>query len=62
VDAGVSPSVLNVLFDPQTSGGLLVSVSADAASNVFKALSDAGVPQTHIGRVLPPHTHHLVVM
>jgi selenide,water dikinase len=62
VDAGVSPSVLNILFDPQTSGGLLVSVSADAASNVFKALSDAGVPQTHIGRVLPPHTHHLVVM
>jgi selenide,water dikinase len=62
VDAGVSPSVLNVLFDPQTSGGLLVSVSADAASNVFKALSDAGVPQTHIGRALPPHTHHLVVM
>jgi selenide,water dikinase len=62
VEAGVSPSVLNVLFDPQTSGGLLVSVSADAASNVFKALSDAGVPQTHIGRVLPPHTHHLVVM
>ena len=61
VDAGVSPSVLQVLFDPQTSGGLLVSIASDAASDVLKAMSDAGVPQTHIGRVLTRQAHHVVV-
>ena len=61
VDAGVSPSVLQVLFDPQTSGGLLVSIAPDAASDVLKAMADAGVPQTHIGRVLTRQAHHVVV-
>src|SRR5262245_1569981 len=61
VEAGVSPSVLKLLFDPQTSGGLLVSISADAASKVIKALTDAGVSETHIGRVLPKNPHHVVV-
>ena len=61
VEPGVSPSVLKILFDPQTSGGLLFSVSANAATNVLKAMSDAGVPQTHIGRVLPKQPHHVVV-
>jgi selenide,water dikinase len=61
VDAGVSPSVLQVLFDPQTSGGLLFSIASDAASEVLNAMSDAGVPQTHIGRVLTRQAHDVMV-
>jgi selenide,water dikinase len=53
VDTAVPPSTLQVLFDPQTSGGLLVAVPKAAAAEVESALARAGVTQTHIGQVLP---------
>ena len=43
----------DVLCDPQTSGGLLVSVSPEAASAVESALRDAGLPHHAIGRMQP---------
>ncbi len=44
----------DVLFDPQTSGGLLISVGAAQAGELLKALGDAGVaPSAEIGEVLP---------
>jgi selenide,water dikinase len=60
-DPGLSPSILKVLFDPQTSGGLFVSVSPEAATEVLRVTSAAGVPLAHIGRVLPRQDHHVVV-
>jgi selenide, water dikinase len=51
--SGVSPALLAVCFDPQTSGGLLASVDADRADAVAGALRDAGSPATIIGSVVP---------
>jgi selenide,water dikinase len=40
------------LFDPQTSGGLLVAAAGDAAAAVESALGAAGVGATRVGRVV----------
>jgi selenide,water dikinase len=41
-----------ILFDPQTAGGLLISVSSEAASELTHALVQAGVPAVEIGEVV----------
>jgi selenide,water dikinase len=40
-----------LLYDPQTSGGLLISVAADVAPTLLADLLDAGLPAAAIGRV-----------
>jgi len=42
---------LNLLFDPQTSGGLLAAVSSAQGESALKALRDAGVPAYSFGKV-----------
>jgi len=37
-----------IVYDPQTSGGLLVAVSESSAENALKALKDAGVQQARV--------------
>ncbi len=49
VDAG-DPLVL-ALFDPQTSGGLLMAVAPDRAASLMAGLEDAGVDASVIGDV-----------
>src|SRR5690606_38059086 len=44
----------DLLFDPQTSGGLLVSVGADNVLAAAAALEAAGVPAVRIGTVAGP--------
>ncbi len=39
----VAPDLADVLFDPQTSGGLLIAVKAGSAKNLLEALHDAGI-------------------
>jgi selenide,water dikinase len=49
----VARSVQDVLFDPQTSGGLLISVGCDQADGLVKALQDEGISDAlGIGEVL----------
>lgn len=43
VDEALDPVWTDILFDPQTSGGLLFSVSASEGPDLVKALHDAGV-------------------
>ena len=43
--------IRTLLFDPQTAGGLLISVSAEDANALTRALQDAGVPAVEIGQV-----------
>jgi selenide, water dikinase len=43
-----------LLFDPQTSGGLLVAVAADAAARVEAALAAAGVLAARVGKAEAP--------
>jgi selenide,water dikinase len=44
----------DVIFDPQTSGGLLLSVGASAADAVFASLAKAGISATFVGSVTAP--------
>ena len=46
---GVRAELRDLFFDPQTSGGLLIAVSAATASSAVKALEEAGIP-AKIGR------------
>jgi len=42
-----------VLFDPQTSGGLLISVAAEQSAKLLERLEHAGVPAAEIGEIIP---------
>jgi len=57
-----APEVEALLYDPQTSGGLLISVEAEDAPALEKALHDAGVPAAIIGRVLPDPKPSILVL
>ena len=50
---GVSDDRKALLFDPQTAGGLLLSVSSQTASELLTELREAGVAADEIGEVLP---------
>jgi selenide,water dikinase len=45
---------VQLMFDPQTSGGLLVAVAPDAAAGAVAAWSRAGVSAQPVGEVLDP--------
>ena len=52
-EGAISEELKTLLFDPQTAGGLLVSVAAKDAGGLLKALGDAGTPAVEIGEVIP---------
>ncbi len=51
-----------LLFDPQTSGGLLIAVAPDAVEIALKSLQRHGVNAVRIGRVLPKTSPMLSVI
>jgi selenide,water dikinase len=52
-----------VLFDPQTSGGLLVSVSAERAEDMSESLKGRGVEVAAIvGEVIPEPKERIIVV
>ena len=59
--AGVSGEVQSLLFDPQTSGGLLVALAPDQAEAAAKALRTAGCAALAAGEVLPKSSPLLAV-
>jgi len=50
---GISEEIKTILFDPQTAGGLLISLAADDSAELMQALNAAGVAAVEIGEVLP---------
>jgi selenide, water dikinase len=50
----VPGEIRTLLFDPQTAGGLLISVDASHARALTQALEHAGVPVNEIGEVVAP--------
>ena len=53
-EENVPEEIRTILFDPQTAGGLLLSVARSDATALLTALTSAGVPAVEIGEVLPP--------
>jgi selenide,water dikinase len=53
-DPRIPEEIRTILFDPQTSGGLLLSVARADTGPLVEALTSAGVPAVEIGEVLPP--------
>jgi selenide,water dikinase len=51
LDPGIDADREALLYDPQTSGGLLIAVSEDSADRVQTALAAAGVRAARIGSV-----------
>jgi selenide, water dikinase len=50
IGVGVDPILVDLLYDPQTSGGLLIAVAASDAESVWSSLASAGVSSARIGR------------
>ncbi len=48
-EPSVPDDIRTLLFDPQTAGGLLISVAAEDSGTLMRALRDAGVPAVDIG-------------
>ncbi len=58
----VDPITLDLLFDPQTSGGLLVALPKAVADEAIAALRQAGVDAVQVGESGgPPGAVELVV-
>jgi len=51
-DNGIPEDVRTMLFDPQTAGGLLISVAGQDSTQLIQALHHAGVAVAQIGQVL----------
>ena len=51
-DPAVSQDVRNLMFDPQTSGGLLLVVSEKDSSALLERLAESGVPARQAGHVV----------
>ena len=49
---GIEPALVDLLFDPQTSGGLLVSVPGDKSEALMSALTASGVRAAVVGEVV----------
>ena len=52
VDAGVDPDLEALLYDPETSGGLLIALCADQAARLRDAFDAASLPVWEIGEVV----------
>jgi selenide,water dikinase len=61
IDDSVPKYLEDILFDPQTSGGLLISAEADSAAVIIERLKAGTMPFAVIGTVLEYNGKHLEV-
>ena len=57
----VDPNRVLALFDPQTSGGLLVAIAPAERDRVMQLLAAATVPAVEVGRVVPERRARVIV-
>jgi selenide,water dikinase len=51
-DDRVPEDLRTLLFDPQTAGGLLISVASEHSAQLVRSLNAAKVPAVQIGEVI----------
>ena len=61
VGADVPAAIQDVVFDPQTSGGLLFTVSSAAASVAVDKLRSAGIPAHDIGQAVAQGERNILI-
>ena len=61
LDEGVSKELSSLLFDPQTAGGLLISVAAERASDLLASLRGRYPGASLVGRVTERGPHLITV-
>jgi selenide,water dikinase len=59
--SGLSKDLADLLFDPQTSGGLLAAVERQSAPAALAALARRGVSATIVGEVRPASAFRVVI-
>jgi selenide, water dikinase len=59
--AGIAQEFRDLLFDPQTSGGLLVAIQASAAEETLSVMERHGVAGRRVGNVIPKRAPLLYV-
>ena len=52
IDAGVTKEVVSLLYDPQTAGGMLISIARDRAEEMLAKLRETYSQAVIIGRVI----------
>ena len=62
IDPAVDAALESVLYDPQTSGGLLIAASRQTAEEVGRALASASVQASTIGTVEPADNRFNIVV
>lgn len=61
IDDAVSPNLVRLLFDPQTAGGLLISIEESRADDLLARLRQTYPDAARIGRVTARGAHAIVV-
>ncbi len=61
IDESVPEFLRDILYDPQTSGGLLISVRKENAADLLKELSESPVEYAIVGEVLSKQEKKLIV-
>jgi selenide,water dikinase len=62
ISGGVSKELRSLFYDPQTAGGLLISIAADRAQALLARLRDTYPQAAIIGRVVEPGARSVVVI
>jgi selenide,water dikinase len=57
----VSPEIVDILADPQTSGGLLISVSVEKLTQLATELETAGCNAFQVGQIVADHPGQMAV-
>lgn len=58
---GVAFAMEEILFDPQTSGGLLIAVDKRDADALLRKFTEAGIPASLVGEILEKQENEILV-